>query len=545
MSTESVFILLFIIATAVAIFARWWHVPYTVGLVLAGLLLGFVHILPAPELTQELLFAVFLPGLVFEAAFHLDYSEFVHNCWAIILLAVPGVVGTMAGTAAILVPAAHSLGFAAGFDWRYGLVFGALIAATDPISVVAMLRTLGAPRRLALLMEGESLLNDGTGIVFFVLSLAVVSGTAVSAGDLTLQFIEIVGLGALMGIAVGTAVSQVIRHVNEPVIEITLTTIAAYGAFILADHFHYSGIIATVAAGMVCGNYGAPVGMSASTRVAVETFWQYVAFALNSIVFLLIGFELNVRSLLSHWLMILIAYLAVLLARGVVVLGVAGLLHRTRERFPLSWGVVQIWGGLRGALPMVLALSLPRDFAYRELVINMTFGVVAISILVHGLSMSPLLRLLGIVRGRERRLAYELARGRVRMARSALAELDRVARTGAADADILDSIHAEYDAQLHAASEEIHGVHLKRDEILREEQRAIRRQLILVEKRELIEALHAGLITSDVYAQLLADADARLLAADSEPPPPPAQTIGRPGSETRTADDRESDGTAR
>jgi CPA1 family monovalent cation:H+ antiporter len=519
MSTESVFILLFIVATAVAIAVRHWPVPYTVGLVLAGLLLGIVHILPAPHLTKSLLFTIFLPGLLFEAGFHLEQSDFWHNRISITSLAVPGVIVAIAVTTAILTPLAQSLDPAEGFTWQYALVFGSLIAATDPIAVVAMLRTLGAPRRLSVLMEGESLLNDGTGIVFFTLSLAVLGGQQVSAGGLILQFIEIVGLGGILGIAIGVTVSKVIQHVDDPMIEITLTTIAAYGSFILAEHFHSSGVISTVAAGMLCGNYGARTGMSAATRAAVETFWEYVAFALNSIVFLLIGFEIDIRSLLSYMPMILAAYGAVLLARAVVVAVMTAVLRRTRERYPYVWGVVLTWGGLRGALPMVLALSLPAGLAHRELIVNMTFGVVALSILVHSLSMPWLLRVLGIAHPQEERQAHELARGRARAVRAALAELDRIRDTSPIAAQMLDPLRRDYEDRLERAHDEIRQIHVRREEIRREEVRRLRRHLIFTERQEMVEMFREGLVGREVYEELLADTDARLLELEAQEVP--------------------------
>jgi CPA1 family monovalent cation:H+ antiporter len=515
MSTESVFILLFSVATVVAIAARYWGVPYTVGLVLAGLVLGIVRVLPTPHLTKPLLYAIFLPGLLFEAAFHLEAADLRRNGIAILSLAVPGVVAAIVVTTAILSPVIRALDITQGFDWRHALVFGTLITATDPIAVVAMLKTLGAPRRLSMLMEGESLLNDGTAIVFFTLSLVIVSGGQVSAGGLTTQFFEIVGLGGLLGLAVGVVVSKVIEHVNDPMVEITLTTLAAYGAFVLAEHWHFSGVIATVAAGVLCGNYGARTGMSASTRIAVETFWEYVAFALNSIVFLLIGLEIDVGSLWLYAPMILVAYAAVMLARAVVIAAMTALLHRTRERFPFSWGAVLTWGGLRGALPMVLALSLPSGFVHRDLIVNMTFGVVMISILVHGLSMAPLLRILGLVEAREERRTHELARGQARAARAALAELDRVEKTTLFATGMLTPVRREYEARLEKAYEEIRRVHVKREEIQREELRQVRTRLILLEKEQLIHALREGLVGRDVYEELLADADARLLEIES------------------------------
>ncbi len=515
MDTELAFVLLFVVATAVAILVRHLRVPYTVGLVLAGLVLGLLHAFPVLHLGKELLFAVFLPGLLFEAAFHLDFADFWRNRLAITSLAVPGVVAAMALIAAVLSPVAHVLGFAEGFDWRYALVFGALIAATDPIAVTAIFRRLGAPQRLSVLLEGESLLNDGTGIVFFTLSLTIVAGGAVSAGGLAWQFVEIVGIGGLIGIAVGYVASQLIRQVDDPMIEITLTTVAAYGAFVAAEHFHYSGVIATVAAGMLCGNYGARTGMSASTRIAVESFWEYIAFALNSIVFLLIGMEVDLHSLWASWPIIVIAYLVVALGRGVTILAVSLLLRGTRERIPVSWAVILTWGGLRAALPMVLALSLPQSFVYRELIVNITFGVVLISLLIHGLSMSPILRLLGLSHRQEHRHAYESARGRLEGARAGLAELDRMSSLRFRDSETLAALRQDYESRVQDSEQELFSLRQEHRHFEQEESALATRRVLLAEKRRTIEAFHQGLFDREVYERLLADIDARLWELES------------------------------
>jgi CPA1 family monovalent cation:H+ antiporter len=397
METETIFILLFVVATIVAIAVQRLAIPYLVGLVLTGIALGLFHIFEAPHLTKQLLFNVFLPGLIFEAAFHIEFKQFRRNHIAIFSLALPGVAAAIALTALILTPFANMLQFVQGFTWKHALVFGALISATDPIAVVAMFRNLGVPKRLAVLLDCESLLNDGTAIVFFTLSIAFVTGSVVTAGGLALDFIKIVGIGALIGTGIGLTVSQVIKRVDDPMIEIMLTTIAAYGSFLAAEHFFYSGVIACVSAGMICGNYGARVGMSPSTRIAVESFWEYVTFALNSIVFLLIGLSVHFQALLTSWQAILIAYIVVTLSRALVIFGASSILLKTRERIPWKWSVILTWGGLRGALPMVLVLSLPKNFPHQELLVSMTFGVVILSILVHGFTMSPLLRWLGIV----------------------------------------------------------------------------------------------------------------------------------------------------
>jgi CPA1 family monovalent cation:H+ antiporter len=512
---EAVFVLLFIVATAVAIAVRRWQVPYTVALVIAGLVLGWAHAFPAPVLSKELLFTVFLPGLVFEAAFHIEFKEFWRNRLAIASLAVPGVVAATALTALLLTPVASTLHLAEGFNWHLALVFGALISATDPIAVVAIFKNLGAPKRLSVLLDGESLLNDGTAIVFFTLSLALAAGTQSGVAALGLDFVRIVGAGLVVGAAIGFGVSKVIQRVDDPMIEITLTTIAAYGSFVAAEQLHFSGVIATVAAGMLCGNYAARTGMSPSTRVAAETFWEYIAFALNSIVFLLIGFEVNLHALLDSWKAILAAYLIVTLGRGLVIFTVTALLKFTRERIPARWSVVLTWGGLRGGLPMVLVLSLPADMPCRELLVAMTFGVVILSMLLHGLSISPLLRRLGMVRGREHRREYELVRGRMQAARAALAELDRMSQIHFANAHLLESAKLDYQRAIEHAASRLRELPLDREDIQGEEQLWVWRRLLLAEKDEIIRASQQGMLDPETHARLLADIDARLLRIES------------------------------
>lgn len=397
MNLETSFVLLFSIATAVAIAVRRLRVPYTVALVVVGLGLGALHVLRVPHLTKDFLFALILPGLLFEAAFNLDAREFLRNRLAIGSLAVPGVIVSIALTAAIVSPVMSALELDRGFDWRYGLVFGALIAATDPIAVVALFKRLRVPNRLSVLVEAESLLNDGTSVVFFTLILAFVGGAATTFGTLVVQFATIVGGGVFAGAILGVAATQITKRIDEPVIEITLTVIAAYGSFVLAEQFHCSGVIATVVAGMLCGSYGRRTGMSPATRTAVDAFWEYATFALNSIVFLLIGFEVHVGALVGSWREIGVAYVATLAARLGVVAAVTTTLRMTGDGLPHTWTAVLTWGGVRGALSLVLALALPANFPHRQQLITMTFGVVLLSLLAQGLSMAWLLRRLGIV----------------------------------------------------------------------------------------------------------------------------------------------------
>lgn len=520
MGTESSFVLLFVVATAVAIAARRFRLPYTVALVLAGLGLGIVHLFDPPNLTRELLYAVFLPGLLFEAAFHLEFKDFWRDRTAIAALAVPGVAAAIALTAVILEPIITTFALGQGFGWPHAIVFGALIAATDPIAVVGMFKSLGAPRRLSVLLEGESLLNDGTAIVLFSMVLGVVSGGSVSAGSLALEFVRIVGGGLAVGVLVGLGVSQVIRQIDDPMIEITLTTIAAYGSFLAAEQLGFSGVIATVSAGMLCGNYAARTGMSPSTRIAAETFWEYIAFALNSIVFLLVGLRVHVSELAQAWELILAAYAAVTLARAAVVFGVSALNRANRtDAWPLSWGAILTWGGMRGSLSMVLALALPPALAQRDLLITVTFGVVLLSILLQGLTMGPLLRRLGVVRRHEARQKYQLKRGELRMTQAALGEIGRMEQQHMAPQAILGDLREEYEARLRDTMAAVDALQLEQEDLHAEETARARRHVLLAEKEEVLRDFHRGTLSAEAYDALLGAIDARLVGLDAGPPP--------------------------
>lgn len=396
MTTESTLVLIFVLATAVAIMARRLRVPYTVALVLAGLGIGALGIVQPPQLTKELLFAFILPGLLFEAAYHLDFHEFRQSWRMTVALAAPGVVVAIGLTAGVVTMAIHGLNLQPGFTLTIGLVFGGLIAATDPIAVVALFRSMRAPPRLTTLLEAESLLNDGTAIVFLTLILGYVAGTTTAPAAIGAQLLTMVGGGVLTGLLVGLGVSRVMKQINDPMVEITLTVIAAYGSFVLGEQMHFSGVLATVTAGMALGTYGQRVAMSAQTRVSVRVFWEYASFALNSIVFLMVGFTVPLRSLAASWPEIAIAYVATLVGRTGVVAVVTLLFHWHAERIPKPWGVVLTWGGLRGALSVVLALSLASDFPYRALLQAMTLGVVLASLTLQGLTMSWVLRRAGL-----------------------------------------------------------------------------------------------------------------------------------------------------
>jgi CPA1 family monovalent cation:H+ antiporter len=389
---------LLIAASTIAVLTKYLRIPYTVALVLGGLLLSLLHLSflsplqpnQRPNwLTPDVILILFLPALVFEGSVKIDLRDLLRDAAPLLVLANVGVL------LATLVTG-YLVHWVIGLPILIALLFGAIISATDPISVLAIFKDLRMDKRLSVLIEGESLLNDGTAVVLFQILLAGVVAGGLNAGKGIGQFLWAVLGGAVLGSALGYAASKITQTIDDPQIEITLTTIVAYGSYLLANHLHLSGVIATASAGLMVGNFGAKKGMSARTRTVLESFWEYVAFVMNSLVFLLIGLEVHIGALAHAWRPVLFAIAAVLTGRALSVYLLVPLSNLFAESIPFPWQHVTVWGGLRGALALALALSLDTTFPYRDRILDLTFGVVVFSILVQGLTMKPLLRILGL-----------------------------------------------------------------------------------------------------------------------------------------------------
>jgi CPA1 family monovalent cation:H+ antiporter len=521
MHLDLIIVILFSVATGVALAARWLKIPYTAALVIAGIALGAGRWVPVPHLSKDLLFAVFLPGLLFEAAFHIDAEKYWANKLAIHLLAVPGVVVAISLTAYFLTPMVQTFALEPGFRLLDGFVFGGIVAATDPIAVVSLFKSLGAPKRLGVLVEGESLLNDGTAVALFGVIFTLAMGSSVTVLAATLNFLRICGLGVAIGVALGYAGSKLIHLVDDPMIEITVTVVLAWGSFAIAEQLHASGVLATVSAGLLCGNHAARTGMSPTTKIAAVTFWAYVAFALNSIVFLLIGLEVELKQVLLAWKTVLIAWTVTTLVRAIVVATVSLLLRRSIERLPKWWATVICWGGIRGGLSMVLVLALPASFPHRHFLVNVVFGVVVVSILLQGMTMAPLLKRLKIVSAKEQRVDYEAARADLLAARAAIDELASFDQADSADAAMLASLVAAYQKRIELAEARIRALHLTDAALDREERHRVERHLIFVEKARILRAIREGLASEEAAANLIAELDARAVRLDEQVLHPP------------------------
>jgi CPA1 family monovalent cation:H+ antiporter len=408
-----IFIGLLLIASLVAIGVQRFRMPYTVGLVLVGLALaftifeffsGFSELQNLRELAvPQLILVILVPPLIFEAAFHIKFNELRKNLWMVMTFAIPGVIVSM-----FLVGGAISWG--ASLSLNIALLFGALIAATDPVAVVALFRSLGVPKRIQVLVEGESLLNDGAAIVLFNLMIAVILGEQViSPSSIASQFLVTAGGGLLVGIIVGGLLSTFIRQVNNHLVEISLTVVAAYGSFLIAEDFHVSGVLAVVAAGLYIGNIG-PKGMSPTTRISLYSFWDYVAFLANSFVFLVIGLVIDFESMILNWPIMLLAIGAVLVARAVVIYLFSG----WNRSIPVRMKHVLYWGGLRGGISLALALSIPQAIGSDNLILiqDMTFSVVLFTLLIQGTTMKPFITRLGFIERSPQQEAYRQSQAR-------------------------------------------------------------------------------------------------------------------------------------
>jgi monovalent cation:H+ antiporter, CPA1 family len=502
LTTETLIIELLLVVALVAIAVRRLRVPYTVALVIVGLLLTTQQPLQL-SLTPELILALFVPPLVFEAAFHLNLRDLQRNLLGILLLAVPGVVLTMlivGGLTAALTPLALPA----------ALVFGALISATDPVAVVALFRALGAPKRLALLIEAESLFNDGTAIVVFNIVIALALAGHFTPVDGIVDFLKVSAGGLMVGFALGWATAQLIARIDDYLIETTLTTVLAFGAYLVAERLHFSGVLAVVAAGLVSGNLG-PRGMSPTTRIVLFNFWEYVAFLANSFVFLLIGLQVNIPTLLAAWQPVLAAIAAVLVARAVVIYGLGFVTNRLTEPIPIRWLHVMNWGGLRGAIALALALSLPAALGPdRELIRVMAFGVVLFTLLVQSTTMGALTRRLGIVMPDPLQAEYDLRQARLLSFRSAAAHLDRMHQEGLISEHVWETLRPTLQARVETMAQAVRDLQLANPALSAEEFELARRELLRAQRGALLGLRRDGVISEEAFEKSVTEVDIAL-----------------------------------
>lgn len=506
LALESALVIALIVVVSVALATRWVRLPYTLALVVIGLLLGSLNLVPEVELTPDLILLVFLPPLLFAASYQLDVTRLRRDLPAIALLAIPGVlVGAV--LIALVVSSVLNLSF------ETALVFGSLVAATDPVSVLAIFSRLGAPERLTTIIEGESLFNDGIAIVVYGIVIEAALGGHVSLADGMAEFITVAIGGAAVGLLTGVLATALLQRIDDHLIEITITTAAAFGAYTLGETLHVSGVIAVVIAGLLVGTLRS-VSMSPTTRLALGSFWDYVAFLGNSMIFLLMGMRIAAPELWSNIPSIALVMLAVIGTRGMIVGVVNAVLRTIRQEFPWTWVPVVTWGGLRGAVSLALALSLPRTLDDRAWIQIATFGVVLVSLLGQGLTMPLLLAQAGFrgdrVRQHERHLARLQAYSR------ALSTIEAERQRGRVLPDVADAIREEYEQAIEAERAALSAEGIDRDTIRRRQLLAARRHALMIQRDTFVELRREGRLGTDAFTELSASVNSELEELESD-----------------------------
>lgn len=379
------------VATIPRVFGWFRQIPYTLMLVIVGTGLAWLDV-RLVNLSPDLILLIFLPPLLFEAAWNSHWSYLKNQLVPISLYASIGVVVSVGGIAIALAQAV-SLPIATA------LLIGACLAATDPVSVMALFKELGVDKQLSTVMEGESLFNDGMAIVTFGFLLEFALGTSnLALQPVLTRLLLVVGIGLGVGLVIGFAISYLTQRFDLPLVEQSLTLVSAYGVYLVAEELGGSGVIATVVTGLVLGNFGSRIGMNPRTRVIVTEFWDFLAFFVNSMVFLLIGNQIHFQDLGNNGWAIVITVAAMVVSRLLFVL-VLGFVSNQLVKTPLTLPEQTViwWGGLRGAVSIALALSVPVIFPDRPEIISVVFGAVLFTLLVQGLTIKPLLSALKLL----------------------------------------------------------------------------------------------------------------------------------------------------
>ncbi len=516
---ELSFVVLLSIAALVAIIIRRIKLPYTVALVLVGLAFSFFpSFLNLDFINSQLILALLVPPLLFEATLHIKWNDLRRDLATVVLLAV---VGSLLGTFIVggIVRQLLDIPLAAA------IAFGALISATDPVAVIAFFRTLGVSKRLSMLVEGESLFNDGVAVVIFNLALA--AGVAINNGETAVfvleealfEFIR-VGLGGLaIGALLGYVVSYVVlKNVDDHLIETATSVALAFGAFVIAEELHLSGILSVVAAGLMVGNIGM-LNTSPTTKVTLENFWEFMAFVVNSLVFLVIGLEIQITQMLPNIGPIIVAVLAVLLSRMVVVYGLTWVNNRLfpRRDIPLPYRHVMYWGGLRGAISLALALTLTGEIfgtAIAQELRVMTFGVVLFTLLGQGTTIDRLIDRLKLGKKPAQVIEQQRQQAILHAKWAGRRELERLQNEGILFRDISEAMDTAYSEEIAQLKQDLRQHLQTYPELEQEMMLQARADVLRAERSAIGDANRRGFLSEELYMELIREADKRAAALE-------------------------------
>ncbi len=504
------FVLVLCVSLSVATLSRtlpWFRqIPYTLLLVIVGLALAVVNV-RLVTLSPDLILLIFLPPLLFEAGWNLEWKHLKENIIPILLYAIFGVVISVLGIA-------FGLDKLAGLSLGTALLIGASLSATDPVSVIALFRELGVSRRLTTLMEGESLFNDGVAVVAFSLLIGIAMGTEEWSLPVALvQFSAFVGIGIGVSSMIGFGISYITQRFDLPSVEQSLTLVAAYGAYILSEELGGSGVIAVVTVGLILGNFGSRIGMNPRTRLIVSEFWEFTAFLVNSVVFLLIGDQVRFDSLVSNLPVVGVAIFTVLLTRLIGIFGLGALSNAiANSNLDVPTRTVLWWGGLRGSVSVALALSVPDSYAEKEVIIATVFGVMLFTLLFQGMTTKPLLEKLELLGKQPVKQQYMEAIARRVALNRVLDHLAEVADRREIEPDYYKYQQALVKGQLDSVQEEIQTLQNRNPEFGELISEQLKEEMVAIESDTYAEFIRMGRLQdslSPVLREALVEASDR------------------------------------
>ena len=410
-TVELVFLLLLLFIAVFGVLARKVGTPYPIVMVVGGLILGLIPVVPGIVLNPDLIFLVVLPPLLYSSAWITSWRDFRYNLISILLLAF-GLVGFTVLGVALVTPHVYP-----GFDWRIGMVLGAVVAPTDAIAAASIARRIGLPGRIVDILEGESLINDATGLLALEFAIAIVVHNrtpTISSGVLTLVWLIVAGVG--IGVITGWIVYHIEQQIDDGPIEITLSILAPYAVYLAAGAVHASGVLAVVACGLFLSRRSAHF-FSPSVRIQIWSFWESLTFVLNGLVFVLVGLQLPaIRASIRGYSLSTLIFDGVIFSALLILLRLAWVfpgariayflrtrLAHQRERPPtLRYSFVIGWTGMRGVVSLAAAVALPATladgapFPHRDLIVFLTFCVIVVTLVLQGVTLPPLIRALGL-----------------------------------------------------------------------------------------------------------------------------------------------------
>ncbi|MDF0552624.1 sodium:proton antiporter [Kamptonema sp. UHCC 0994] len=509
-----ILIVLLLGATGVALITRRFRIPYVTGLVLAGF--AVTDLLPSHTgLDPSLVLNLFLPILIFEAGINTDISRLRSTFKPIALLAGPGSVLASAIIGIILK-------FSLGLTWIPALLLGVVLANTDTVSMIAVFKNIPVPSRLSTIVEGETLFNDATGLVLFNLILKVYSTGSLTffEGVQDLLFISLGGI--VVGLILGYLSIPVFERLDDPLSSLLLTVAVALGTFQVGQYIGVSGAVAVVVAGLIFGNLGLSRTASASARITLLSFWEYASFSVNTFIFLLIGVEINLITLLNALPAVLIAILAFQAGRILSVYPLLAGIRWIDRPIPLRWQHLLFLGNIKGSLSMALALSLPTTLPGREGLIALIYGCVLVSLVGQGSSLPWVVKRLNLSKFSEAKQQIEELQAQLITSKAAQDELDSLLKSGVLPKAVYEEMRSGYQVRVAGAEKLLREIYNRRPDEFDPKRGAtgkidgIRRRLLLAEKVALTEAIRKRILSEEIVHERLKKLDQQLLILEDD-----------------------------